>query len=129
MKGKQRKVPTYGKHEGAKLFGAINYEAGQVHHREEEKANTEVFIRFLQNLLVAYPNGKIAFILDNSRIHHAIELQPFLEEHSRLQLVFLQPYSPNLNPVESLWLGLKADVGTTSFLKNSIRLNFMSVNL
>ncbi|WP_442953706.1 hypothetical protein [Paenibacillus sp. URB8-2] len=39
-RGKQRKVPTHGKHEGAKLFGAINYETGQVHHREEEKADT-----------------------------------------------------------------------------------------
>ncbi|MFD1910063.1 transposase [Paenibacillus rhizoplanae] len=36
-RGKQRKVPTYGKHEGAKLCGAIHYETGQVHHREEEK--------------------------------------------------------------------------------------------
>ncbi|TKH46852.1 hypothetical protein C1I60_01535 [Paenibacillus terrae] len=24
-RGKQRQVPTYGKHEGAKLFGAIHY--------------------------------------------------------------------------------------------------------
>ncbi|WP_438498240.1 IS630 family transposase [Paenibacillus sp. IHBB 3054] len=116
-RGRQRKVPTYGKHEGAKLFGAINYETGQVHHREEEKANTEAFIRFLQDLLTAYPNGKIALILDNSRIHHAIGLQPFLEEHPRLQLVFLPPYSPNLNPVEGLWLWLKSDVVNNVFFE------------
>ncbi|MDF2936366.1 MAG: transposase [Paenibacillaceae bacterium] len=108
-RGKQRKVPTYGKHEGAKLFAAINYETGQVHHREEEKADLAAFIRFLQDLLLAYP-GKIAMVLDNSRIHHATELQPFLREHDRLHLVFLPPYSPNLNPVEGLWLWLKADV-------------------
>ncbi len=101
---KQRQVPTYGKHESAKLFGAINYETGQVHHREEEKADVEAFIRFLQDLLAAYPIGKMAMILDNSRIHHATGLQPFLKEHPRLQLVFLPPYSPNLNPVERLWL-------------------------
>jgi hypothetical protein len=90
-RGKQRKVPTYGKHEGAKLFAAINYETGQVHHREEEKADVDAFIRFLQDLLLAYPKGKIAMILDNSRIQYAIELQPFLKEHDRLQLVFLPP--------------------------------------
>ncbi|MEK5490595.1 IS630 family transposase [Paenibacillus sp. FSL R7-0297] len=116
-RGKQRKVPTYGKHEGAKLFGAINYETGQVHHREEEKADTAAFIRFLQDLLSAYPSGKIALILDNSRIHHATELQPFLKEHPRLQLVFLPPYSPNLNPVEGLWLWLKADVVNNIFFE------------
>ncbi|WP_084064691.1 IS630 family transposase [Paenibacillus stellifer] len=116
-RGKQRKVPTYGKHEGAKLFGAINYETGQVHHREEEKADVDAFIRFLQDLLSAYPNGKIAIILDNSRIHHATGLQPFLKEHPRLHLVFLPPYSPNLNPVEGLWLWLKSDVVNNVFFE------------
>ncbi|WP_198536472.1 transposase, partial [Paenibacillus sp. DMB5] len=79
----------------------------------------------LQDILSAYPNGKMALILDNSRIHHATELQLFLKEHPRLQLVFLPPYSPNLNPVEGLWLWLKADVVNNIFLKNSIRLDFM----
>ncbi|RED76031.1 IS630 family transposase [Cohnella phaseoli] len=116
-RGRQRKVPTYGKHEGAKLFGAINYETGQVHHREEEKADVAAFIRFLQDILAAYPSGKIAIILDNSRIHHATGLQPFLEENPRLQLVFLPPYSPNLNPVEGLWLWLKADVVNNVFFE------------
>lgn len=116
-RGKQRKIPTYGKHEGAKLFGAINYETGQVHHREEEKADVAAFIRFLEDLLLAYPNGKIAMILDNSRIHHATGLQPFLKEHPRLHLVFLPPYSPNLNPVEGLWLWLKSDVINNVFFE------------
>ncbi|WP_407944952.1 IS630 family transposase [Paenibacillus cymbidii] len=116
-RGRQRKVPTYGKHEGAKLFGAINYETGQVHHREEEKADVAAFVRFLEDLLSAYPSGKIALILDNSRIHHAKALQPFLTEHPRLQLVFLPPYSPNLNPVEGLWLWLKADVVNNVFFE------------
>lgn len=116
-RGRQRKVPTHGKHEGAKLFGAIDYETGQVHHREEEKADTAAFIRFLQDILGAYPHGKIAMILDNSRIHHALELQPFLEAHPRLHLVFLPPYSPNLNPVEGLWLWLKADVVNNVFFE------------
>ena len=40
-------------------------------------------------------------ILDNERIHHAKLIQPFLEEHqSRLKLVFLPPYSPELNLIE-----------------------------
>lgn len=119
-RGKQRKVPTYGKHEGAKLFAAINYETGQVHHREEEKADVAAFIRFLRDLLMAYPSGKIAMVLDNSRIHHATELQPFLKKHDRLHLVFLPPYSPNLNPVEGLWLWLKADVVNNVFFENFI---------
>lgn len=49
-------------------------------------------------------------ILDNSRIHHAKLLKPFLEETPRLKLIFLPPYSPNLNLIEGLWKWLKTDI-------------------
>ncbi|AGE22675.1 hypothetical protein LH47_02244 [Anoxybacillus thermarum] len=50
-------------------------------------------------------------ILDNARIHHAKLIQPFLKEHEdRLELVFLPPYSPQLNLIEGLWKWLKSDV-------------------
>ncbi|WP_084389066.1 transposase [Fusibacter sp. 3D3] len=36
-----------------------------------------------------YPTGKIVMILDNSRIHHAKLLHPFLEKHAdRLTLMY-----------------------------------------
>ncbi|WP_051289836.1 transposase [Paenibacillus massiliensis] len=97
------------------MFATIDYETGQVNHREEEKTDTAV--RFLKDLLAAYPDGKIALILDNSWIHHTTELQPFLEEHPRLKLVFLPPYCPNLNPAEGPWLWLKADVVNNFFFE------------
>lgn len=50
-------------------------------------------------------------ILDNARIHHAKLIQPFLEENRhRLELVFLPPYSPELNLVEGLWKWLKETI-------------------
>jgi len=43
-------------------------------------------------------------ILDNSRYHHAILLKPWLEKHQEeIQLDFLPPYSPKLNPIERVW--------------------------
>ncbi|MNW38016.1 hypothetical protein D3C74_150730 [compost metagenome] len=59
------------------MFGAINYETGQVHHHEEEKADVKAWIRFLTAPLEAYLEGKVVIILDNARIHHAPDLQPF----------------------------------------------------
>ncbi|WP_418028029.1 transposase [Paenibacillus sp. JJ1722] len=73
----------------------------------------------------AYPSGKMALILDNSRIHHATELQLFLKEHPRLQLVFLPPYSPNLNPVEGLWLWLKSDVVNNIFFEKFYKIRLL----
>jgi len=111
LKGKQRIIPTYGKHRGVKLIGILDYETGEVFYIEEETYNAEVFLKFLKRVLKRYPTGKIVMILDNARIHHAKLIKPFLEENKdRLELVYLPPYSPNLNIIEGLWKWLKEKV-------------------
>ena len=43
-------------------------------------------------------------LLDNVRYYHAKRLKPTLERYKhRIELIFLPPYSPDLNPVERLW--------------------------
>ena len=55
-------------------------------------------------------------VLDNARIHHAKLLQPLLRENrDRLELVFLPPYSPELNLIEGLWGWLKSNVINNAF--------------
>lgn len=119
LKGKQRIIPTFGKHEGVKLLGILNYETGHIYCEEHEKYDAEVFLKFLKNVLVIYKQGKIVMILDNSRIHHAKLIQPFLEENAhRLELVFLPTYSPKLNLIEGLWLWLKSEIINNVFFKS-----------
>lgn len=111
LKGKQRIIPTFGKHEGVKLVGCLDYETGRAYVEEHKKYDAEIFLHFLKNVLEQYPDGKTVMILDNARIHHAKLLQGFLEENKeRLELVFLPPYSPNLNKIEELWGWLKDSV-------------------
>lgn len=120
-KGQQRIIPTYGKHEGVKLLGVLNYETGHIYCEENDKYDAEVFQGFLQNIVKLYPTGKIVMILDNSRIHHAKLLEPFLLEHeNRLQFVFLPPYSPKLNLIEGLWGWLKSEIINNVFY-NSVK--------
>lgn len=70
---------------------------------EEERYDAEAFLRFLQKVLNRYPTGKMVMILDNARIYHAKLIDPFWREHQhRLELVFLPPYSPELNLIEGL---------------------------
>ncbi|MDR4289255.1 hypothetical protein FOS04_04620 [Bacillus cereus] len=68
LKGRQRKIPTYGKHQGVKLIGTLNYETGALFCVEEERYDADAFLRFLKQVLKQYPNGKIAMILDNARV-------------------------------------------------------------
>lgn len=71
LKGQQRIIPTYGKHHGVKLLGVLNYETGHVYCIEEEKYDAQIFMKFIQNILLLYPTGKIVMILDNARIHNS----------------------------------------------------------
>jgi transposase len=110
-KGKQRIIKTTGKHRGVKLLATLDYSTGKIVWQEDEQYTAETFLAFLQKVVEAYPTGKIVMVLDNARIHHAKLLAPFLLElNGRLELIFLPPYSPNLNLVEGLWKWLKFDV-------------------
>ena len=85
---------------------------------EYKKYDAEVFLGFLKRVLKKYLSGKIVMILDNAKIHHAKLLQDFLEKNKeRLELVFLPPYSPNLNKIEELWGWLKDSVINNVFFK------------
>ncbi len=104
-------IKTTGKHRGVKLLETLDYAEGKIVWKEDEQYNAESFFAFLGEVLIAYPTGKIVMVLDNARIHHAKLLSSFLQENNyRLELVFLPPYSPELNLVEGLWKWLKADV-------------------
>jgi transposase len=117
-KGRQRIVPTYGKHHGVKLIGVLDYESGEVFCVNSSNYDAKVFLEFLQAVLQKYPYQKIVMVLDNAKIHHAKLIQPFLDEHkSELELVFLPPYSPNLNPIEGLWGWLKSTIINNVFYK------------
>jgi putative transposase len=48
LKGKQRLIPTYGQHRGAKLLGTLNYETGEVFVAEAKYYDAEVFLEFLK---------------------------------------------------------------------------------
>ena len=122
-KGKQKKIPTYGKHEGIKLVGILDYATGFVYCEEHKQYNAEVFLEFLKVVLTKYPTGKIVMILDNARIHHANLIQPFLEEvKDRLELKFLPPYSPEFNLIEGLWGWLKSSVINNVFFPTLMKI-------
>lgn len=119
IKGKQRKIPTYGKNAGVKIIGILDYVEGNVYCEEHERYDANVFLGFLEKILDLYPTGKVVMILDNARIHHAKLIQPFLNENKlRLELMFLPPYSPELNLIEGLWGWMKSDIVNNRFFSS-----------
>lgn len=92
------------KRERQTVFGSVNPDSGQIVISFEDKGNSSTFKKHLKKVMWEYKNDKIIMVLDNVRYHHALKLRPFLEAHKdQLELMFLPPYSPNLNPIERVW--------------------------
>ncbi len=106
-KGKQPMIKTIqAKRERFTLFGAVNPQSGEVIIKKTEKGNAKNFKKFIKKILKYYTdeNTKIWMILDNVPYHHARILRPYLNEiKNRFELIYLPPYSPDLNPMERVW--------------------------
>jgi len=69
----------------------------------EGTMNTDAFIGFLK-ALVQDAETPVFLILDNHPVHHARRVREYVESlNGKLKLFFLPPYSPELNPDESVW--------------------------
>lgn len=90
---------------GIGVFGAVRCRDGRLITHMEKNFDAMTFFSFLQKLLRHHQHGrKMVVILDNARWHHARLLRPWLHAHrDMLQLIFLPPYSPEMNHAERVW--------------------------
>lgn len=86
-------------------FGGVRVNDGTFVCCQFDIFDAASFKVFLENLLKLRGRGKKALIiLDNARYHHAEELSEWLEkQRQRIELLFLPPYRPDLNPIERVW--------------------------
>lgn len=59
-------------------------------------------------LLPNLTSGQV-LILDNASFHKSVESQKLIEA-AGCKLLFLPPYSPDLNPIEKYWANMKNKV-------------------
>jgi len=78
-----------------------------------ESNRTEDFIAFLRKIREANPEKRIVIVLDNFKTHHAKKVREEAEKLN-LVLVYLPPYSPDLNPIENIWKSVKRYVSEKS---------------
>jgi transposase len=60
------------------------------------------FIDFCDKLIAHHPDRTIFLIVDNHSIHKSVAVRLWQEDHPQLQLFFLPPYAPEVNPDEYL---------------------------
>lgn len=85
-----------------------------------ENSRKEDIIDFLTLVRKRNPNKTIVMIIDNFKPHHSPEtLLKALELN--ISLVYLPPYSPDLNPIEFIWKSVKRQISNT-FIASELHL-------
>jgi transposase len=99
-------VPTHGHHAGITLFGTLHVMTGEVWH-PTSSCKQEDFLSFLQLVANHYKDQLIAMVVDNAKIHRSPLIQDFIAKNGWILLIYLPPYSPDLNSIDRLWRWLK----------------------
>jgi putative transposase len=82
----------------------------------KEHSKKEDVCEFLREIRNNNPKREIVLILDNFRSHRAKDSIRCAEE-LKIKLVFLPPYSPDLNPIEFIWKSIKRVI-SRSFIRD-----------
>ena len=73
---------------------------------------SEQFVQFLRELVIPltnpYPSPQSILVLDNCNIHHSEKVWALVEDEALCKLIFLPPYSLDLNPIEEVFFSIKS---------------------
>lgn len=75
----------------------------------EGHCNTEVILTWVKNEFLPFLKTGMTVIWDNATFHKSTEIKALIESVG-CKLIFLPPYSPDLNPIEHFWAKLKANI-------------------
>jgi len=103
--------PYQHKFENTYLFGAFSAINGNSFLLELPFCNTETFQVFLDEFSSENPTELKVMVLDNGSFHKAERLKI----PRNIVLIFIPPYSPELNPAEKVWWLLKREFVCQTF--------------
>jgi transposase len=108
--GQQVRIPTPEINDSFYSYGAINLDTGDWFDHFFDKANSESTIAYLEALKEAYPDTSHVLIWDQASYHTSKKVERWLKKQDQLTVLLLPKYSPELNPVESIWRIVKQRV-------------------
>lgn len=111
-----------GNRESVNMISAISLH-GKIHFSfVSGNINSASFIEYLKKLMHDIP-GPIFLIVDGHGAHAAKATRDFVQStEGRLNLFFLPPYSPELNPDEWIWKNIKHDSAGKMAARNVIEM-------
>ncbi len=108
----RRFVKTLSGRKRYNVLGAMNFVSKDVHTVTNSSYITYVQVcRMLVKIAKAYKGQEIHVVLDNAAYQRCKAVQ-MVAERLKIDLVFLPPYSPNLNLIERFWKFTKSELRT-----------------
>ena len=100
-------------------FGAFTSEK-RFHYDFYDSQNSLTFRHFLRGFIrTLNRRKKYVFILDNAGYHKTQPVQNLLKEYGRfISVVYIPPYSPELNPIETCWKVTKNAVTKSQYFSS-----------
>jgi len=109
LKGKTPVVETSGQRQSLNVISALNARGEFWAATYTSKLNAELFVVFLEGFMKCQ-TGKVFLVVDGHPAHKAKLVQRYVQSlKGRLELHFLPPYAPDLNPDEFVWSYMKAN--------------------
>jgi len=107
LRGQTPVVKTSGQRQSLNVISAINARGEFWAVTYTGKLNAESFVLFLQNFVESQA-GRIFLVVDGHPAHKANAVKSYIQSlKGRLELHFLPPYAPDLNPDEFVWSHMK----------------------
>ncbi len=107
----KRSEKLLGKKSG-KYYQRTNIIAGYVNHKAiapivfNGSCNTELIEAWVEQFLIKELKPGQIVIMDNASFHKSQKTKELIESVG-CRLIFLPPYSPDLNPIEKFWANMK----------------------
>ena len=117
-KGEGFEIKTNSGRHRININGAIEINTMDVVTRSYPTINQYSICDFIKAIRTKNPNEKrITLILDNANYYRAKRVRA-LAKKLRIRLLYLPPYSPNLNPIERLWKFMKKKALPNEYVEN-----------
>ena len=102
--------------ESVRIFGAMSQDGLRI--KVVDSSNSETFREFLEEIRRDRP--RFYMVLDNASYHKSKAVREYVEStRGAAELEFLPPYTPQLNPVETVWRDMKKGVSYRKVAENA----------
>lgn len=115
IKGEKPKGVFFWSNKKINIFGAL-VDGKELFYEWYDSQNSLTYKAFLTSFVEQLPKGKYVFLFDNAPWHKSSVIKNYLNSLSKnIKFEFFPPYAPELNPTETCWKTIRANVTNSTY--------------